>query len=119
MRNVMLLEEEVAKDKAREMYGDVVSCAPTDNYNRIQGLRNRVDNLSRIVEDVDGRVHDNLRRIDDLNHKLCNTQRHVDSVQSQLHAHQRFVADMCGIAAIFMVLICILVGYLLWRTAWL
>lgn len=62
---------------------------------------------------------DNLRRIDDLNHKLCNTQRHIDSVQSQLHAHQRFVADMCGIAAIFMVLVCILVGYLLWRTAWL
>lgn len=62
---------------------------------------------------------DNLKRIDDLNHKLCHAMRHIDSVQDQLHAHQRFVADMCGIAAIFMVLICILVGYLLWRTAWL
>lgn len=61
---------------------------------------------------------DNLRRIDDLNHKLCGTMRKLDSVESQLRTHQRFVADMCGIAAIFMVLICILVGYLLWRTAW-
>ena len=47
------------------------------------------------------------------------TQRRLDSIESQLQTHQRFVADMCGIAAIFMVLICILVGYLLWRTAWL
>jgi len=62
---------------------------------------------------------DNLRRIDDLNHKLCETQRRLDSVQDELRTHQRFVADTCGIAAIFMVLICILVGYLLWRTAWL
>lgn len=61
---------------------------------------------------------DNLRRIDDLSHKLCETQRRLDSVESQLRALQRFVTDMCGIAAIFMVLICILVGYLLWRTAW-
>ena len=62
---------------------------------------------------------DNLRRIDDLNHKLCETQRRLDVVNDQLRALQRFVADMCGIAAIFMVLICILMGYLLWRTAWL
>lgn len=62
---------------------------------------------------------DNLRRIDDLHHKLCETMRKLDSVESQLRTHQRFVADMCGIATIFMVLICILVGYLLWRTAWL
>ena len=61
---------------------------------------------------------DNLRRIDDLHHKLCETMRKLDSVESQLRTHQRFIADMCGIAAIFMVLICILVGYLLWRTAW-
>ena len=60
---------------------------------------------------------DNLRRIDDLNHKLCETQRRLDSIESQLQTHQRFVADMCGIAAIYMVLICILIGYLLWRTA--
>ena len=56
---------------------------------------------------------DNLRRIDDLHHKLCETMRKLDSVESQLRTHQRFIADMCGIAAIFMVLICILVGYLL------
>lgn len=61
---------------------------------------------------------DNLRRIDDLNHKLCETQRRLDVANDQLRALQRFVADMCGIAAIFMVLVCILVGYLLWRTAW-
>ena len=61
----------------------------------------------------------NLKRIDDLNHKLCETQRRLDSIESQLQALQKFVTDMCGIAAIFMVLICILVGYLLWRTAWL
>lgn len=62
---------------------------------------------------------DNLRRIDDLNHKLYETQRRLDSIDAQLKALQRFVTDMCGITAIFMVLICILVGYLLWRTAWL
>lgn len=91
MRNVQLLSEEVSKNKAREMYGENISCTPIDN----------------------------LRRIDDLNHKLCNTQRRLDSITSQLQTHQRFVADMCGISAIFMVLICILVGYLLWRTTWL
>lgn len=62
---------------------------------------------------------DNLRRIDDLNHKLCETQRRLDVANDHLRALQRFVTDMCGIATIFMVLICILVGYLLWRTAWL
>lgn len=91
MRNVQLLSEEVSKNKAREMYGEIISCTPIDN----------------------------LRRIDDLHHKLCETMRKLDSVETQLRTHQRFVADMCGIAAIFMVLICILVGYLLWRTAWL
>lgn len=96
MRNVQLLAEQVAKDKAGKMYGsmpepEIVSCTPQDN----------------------------LKRIDDLNHKLCNTMRRLDSIESQLRTHQRFVADMCGIAAIFMVLVCILVGYLIWRTAWL
>lgn len=88
MRNVQLLEEQVANDMLKH---EIASCTPQNN----------------------------LKRIDDLNHKLCNTMRRIDSVQSQLQTHQRFVADMCGIAAIFMVLICILVGYLLWRTAWL
>lgn len=60
---------------------------------------------------------DNLRRIDDLNHKLCEMQRRLDVENDQLRALQRFVTDMCGIAAIFMVHICILMGYLLWRTA--
>ena len=91
MRNVQLLSEEVSKNKAREMYGEIISCTPIDN----------------------------LRRIDDLNHKLCETQRRLDVANDQLRALQRFVTDMLGIAAIFMVLICILVGYLLWRTAWL
>ena len=115
MRNVQLLEEQVAND----MCEDVISATPQENYNRIQGLRNRLNKLSRIVEGVDERVRTNLERIDKLNHKLCETQRRLDSIESQLQTHQRFVADMCGIAAIFMVLICILVGYLLWRTAWL
>lgn len=114
MRNVQLIEERVANDMCEE----VISSTPYENYNRIQGLRNRLNNLSRIVEGVDERERANLERIDKLNHKLCHAMRHIDSVQDQLHAHQRFVADMCGIAAIFMVLICILVGYLLWRTAW-
>ena len=123
---MQLLEEQVANDKAKKMYSsmvspmpepEIVSCTSQENYNRIQGLRSRMNNLSHIVENVDERARDNLKRIDDLNHKLCNTQRRLDSVQSQLQTHQRFVADMCGIAAIFMVLICILVGYLLWRTA--
>lgn len=113
MRNVQLLSEETAK----EMCGDVVSCSTRDNYEQIQGLRNRINNLSLIVEDVDERTRTNLTRIDDLHHKLCQTYRRLDSIESQLRTHQRFVADMCGIAAIFMVLICILVGYLLWRTA--
>lgn len=115
MRNVQLLEEQVANDKCVA----VVSSASQENYNRIQGLRCRLNNLSHIVEDVDERTRDNLKRIDDLNHKLCSTQRRLDSIESQLQALQRFVTDTCGIAAIFMVLICILVGYLLWRTAWL
>ena len=98
MSNMQLLEKQVANDKAKKMYSSMVTPMPEP-------------------EIVSCTPRDNLTRIDDLHHKLCNTQRHIDSVQSQLHAHQRFVADMCGIAAIFMVLICILVGYLLWRTA--
>lgn len=83
-------------------------------------------NVQIISEGLSNGVHeeivtctpiDNLRRIDDLNHKLCETQRRLDVANDQLRALQRFVTDTCGIAAIFMVLICILVGYLLWRTA--
>lgn len=75
--------------------------------------------MRNVQEIVTCTPQNNLKRIDDLNHKLCETQRRLDSIESQLQALQRFVTDMCGIAAIFMVLICILVGYLLWRTAWL
>ena len=115
MRNVQLLEEQVANDMCEE----VISAEPHENYERIRGLRNRVNNISSIVEVVNERTQDNLKRIDDLHHKLCGTQRRLDSIEDQLRALQRFMTDMCGIAAIFMVLICILVGYLLWRTAWL
>ena len=117
MRNVMLLEEEVAKEKAKEMYGEVISCSPQGNYDRIEELNTRLLNTYMRVVDVENRVRDNLKRIDELNHKLCETQRKLDAANDRLRAHQRFVTDMCGIAAIFMVLICILVGYLLWRTA--
>lgn len=75
--------------------------------------------MRNVQEIVTCTPQNNLKRIDDLNHKLCETQRRLDSIESQLQALQRFVTDTCGIAAIFMVLICILVGYLLWRTAWL
>ena len=61
----------------------------------------------------------NLKRIDDLHHKLCNTMRRLDSTEDQLRALQRITTDMWGIAAVFMVIIVILVGYLLWRVAWL
>lgn len=99
MSNTQLLEKQIANDKAKKMYSSMVTPMPE----------------SAIVSCT---PIDNLRRIDDLHHKLCETMRKLDSVESQLRTHQRFVADMCGIAAIFMVLICILVGYLLWRTAW-
>lgn len=85
----------------------------------VQLLEEQVASVMPKHEIVSCTPQSNLKRIDDLNHKLCNTQRRLDSITSQLQTHQRFVADMCGIAAIFMVLICILVGYLLWRTAWL
>ena len=115
MRNVQLLEEQVANDKCVA----VVSSASQENYNRIQGLRCRLNNLSHIVESVDERVRAHLERIDKLNHRLCETQRRMDSVEDQLRALQRVATDLFGIAAIFMVIIVILVGYLLWRTAWL
>lgn len=113
MRNVMLLEEEIAKEKAKEMYGEVISCTPHENYDRIESLNTRVHNTNMRVEDIAGRARDNLTRIDDLNHKLCEHQRRLDVANDQLRALQRFVTDMCGIAAISMVLICILVGYIL------
>ena len=115
MRNVQLLEERVANDMCEE----VVTATPAANYDRIDTLGYKLSVVRGHVENVDKRVCANLERIDKLNHKLCETQRRLDSIESQLQALQRFVTDMCGIAAIFMVLICILVGYLLWRTAWL
>ena len=75
--------------------------------------------MRNVQEIVTCTPQNNLKRIDDLNHKLCETQRRLDVANNHLQALQRFMTDMCGIAAIFMVLICILVGYLLWRTAWL
>lgn len=100
MRNVQLLEEQVANDS-------------------INHTAYKHSVIKAYVENVDNRVSANLERIDKLNHRLYETQRRLDSIESQRQALQRFVTDMCGIAAIFMVLICILVGYLLWRTAWL
>ena len=75
--------------------------------------------MRNVQEIVTCTPQNNLKRIDDLNHKLCETQRRLDVANDQLGALQRFVTDLFGIAAVFMVLICILVGYLLWRTAWL
>ena len=115
MRNVQLLEEKVANDMCEE----VVSNIPATIYDRISTLEYKLSVVRRYAESVDKQVCDNLERIDKLNHRLCETQRRLDSIESQLQTHRRFVADMCGIAVIFMVLICILVGYLLWRTAWL
>lgn len=100
MRNVQLLEEQVAND-------------------RIDTVGYKISVIRSHVENVNKRVSANLERIDKLNHKLCETQRRLDVANDQLRALQRFVTGTCGIAAIFMVLICILVGYLLWRTAWL
>lgn len=100
MRNVQLLEEQVANDKAKKMYSDMVSPMPEP-------------------EIVPCTPRDNLKRIDNLHHKLCSTQRRLESLDAQLRALQRLTTDMWGIIAVFMVIITILVGYLLWRTAWL
>lgn len=78
-------------------------------------------NVQRLPEHeiVSCTPQNNLKRIDDLHHKLCNTMRRLDSTEDQLRALQRITTDMWGIAAVFMVIIVILVGYLLWRVAWL
>lgn len=112
---MQLLEERVANDMCEE----VVTATPAANYKRINTLGYKISVVRDHAENLDKRVCDNLERIDKLNHRLYETQRRLDSIESQLQALQRFVAEMCGIATIFMVLICILVGYLLWRTAWL